>query len=404
MSAADKPTADDIEVIEPQQGAAAGHGLNISPQAAAMLMQATGGNPALMQMMQAKLDELIGSSSGFIESLPAKVQRRIQYLEALQEKHDELVDSFEEELAALEEKYRKQYEPLYEKRKLIVTGAEEPPAAPEGEEPAAPAEAEEGEEVPAGVPQFWLNVLRNCEDIAEQITEKDEEVLEHLIDISVQELGTGPEAEAKPEEEDEEDEECGFKLIFTFEPNAFFSETVLTKTYHMAPGQDDMLQEVEATAPTWAAGKNPTVKLMKKKVKKGAKPGAKPQTKLEPVDSFFNFFSPPEVPDDGADMDEEEMAELQDALERDYEVGNTIKEDLIPRAVAWYTGAAVQGDDEDDDEFEDEDEEDDEDEDDDEDDDDDDDDDAPIKPKGASQKRQTGGAPADAKEPECKQQ
>lgn len=29
----------------------------------------------------------------------------------------------------------------------------------------------------------------------------------------------------------------------------------------MAPGQDDMLQEVEATAPTWAAGKNPTVKV-----------------------------------------------------------------------------------------------------------------------------------------------
>jgi hypothetical protein len=60
---------------------------------------------------------------------------------------------------------------------------------------------------------------------------------------------------------------------------------------------------------------------MKKKAKKGAKPGAKPQTKLEPVASFFNFFSPPEVPDDGADMDEEEMADLQDTLERDYEIG-----------------------------------------------------------------------------------
>lgn len=33
---------------------------------------------------------------------------------------------------------------------------------------------------------------------------------------------------------------------------------------------------------------------------------------------------------------------------------STIKEELIPRAVAWYTGAAVQGDDDDeeDDEFE----------------------------------------------------
>jgi hypothetical protein len=34
---------------------------------------------------------------------------------------------------------------------------------------------------------------------------------------------------------------------------------------------------------------------MKKKPKKGARPDAKPQTKLEPVESFFNFFSPPQV-------------------------------------------------------------------------------------------------------------
>ena len=41
---------------------------------------------------------------------------------------------------------------------------------------------------------------------------------------------------------------------------------------------------------------------MKKKAKKGAKAGAKPQTKLEPVASFFNFFSPPEVRGDEAHL------------------------------------------------------------------------------------------------------
>jgi hypothetical protein len=34
---------------------------------------------------------------------------------------------------------------------------------------------------------------------------------------------------------------------------------------------------------------------MKKKPKKGARPDAKPQTKLEPIESFFNFFSPTQV-------------------------------------------------------------------------------------------------------------
>lgn len=38
-----------------------------------------------------------------------------------------------------------------------------------------------------------------------------------------------------------------------------------------------------------------TPQVMKKKPKKGGKPDAKPQTKIEPVESFFNFFSPPNV-------------------------------------------------------------------------------------------------------------
>ena len=37
------------------------------------------------------------------------------------------------------------------------------------------------------------------------------------------------------------------------------------------------------------------------------------------VDSFFNFFSPPEIPTE--EVDDDEMAELQETLEADYELG-----------------------------------------------------------------------------------
>eukprot|EP00983_Pelagomonas_calceolata_P049764 1141657-Pelagomonas_calceolata.AAC.1 len=125
---------------------------------------------------------------------------------------------------------------------------------------------------------------------------------------------------------------------------------------------------------------------MKKKPKKGAKPDAKPQIKTEKVgegchsmpvwepglassvsseiessetqfarfvlvlvqvDSFFNFFSPPDVPAEDDEMEEEQMEELQALIEADYEVsgraqvGATIKEKLIPHAVHWYTGEAI---------------------------------------------------------------
>lgn len=54
----------------------------------------------------------------------------------------------------------------------------------------------------------------------------------------------------------------------------------------------------------WYPGKCLTQKILKKKPKKGSK-NAKPITKTEDCESFFNFFSPPEVPEDDEDVDDE---------------------------------------------------------------------------------------------------
>lgn len=56
----------------------------------------------------------------------------------------------------------------------------------------------------------------------------------------------------------------------------------------------------------WNAGKNITQKVMKKKPKKGSK-NTKPVTKTEQCDSFFNFFNPPQVPEDD-DIDQETVS------------------------------------------------------------------------------------------------
>lgn len=59
-----------------------------------------------------------------------------------------------------------------------------------------------------------------------------------------------------------------------------------------------------------------------------------------PVESFFNFFTPPKPPasEDGSEGGED----LEERLELDYTLGEDIKEKLIPRAVDWYTGEALQ--------------------------------------------------------------
>lgn len=51
----------------------------------------------------------MGTSSGYIESLPKPVQRRIEYLRGVEEERNELEEQFQEERRALEQKYAKLY-------------------------------------------------------------------------------------------------------------------------------------------------------------------------------------------------------------------------------------------------------------------------------------------------------
>ena len=127
--------------------------------------------------------------------------------------------------------------PLLEKRAAVVKGDLEAPADIQLEEGAS------GDETgPSGIPSFWLNVLRANPTVGErvsvvhlkkwllhvnsktlllrrltslwaQITEKDEQVLEYLIDV---------------QEVDMADNENGsFMLAFHFAENPFFENKVL---------------------------------------------------------------------------------------------------------------------------------------------------------------------------------
>src|ERR1700730_12538489 len=86
-----------------------------------------------------------------------------------------------------------------------------------------------------------------------------------------------------------------------------------------------------------------------------------------PTESFFNFFNPPKAPTD--DDDDEVATDIEERLELDYQLGEDIKEKLIPRAIDRFTGEALQfeefGDDLDQDDFEGDEDDEDEDEDDD---------------------------------------
>ncbi|KAL4335626.1 hypothetical protein GQ457_07G039910 [Hibiscus cannabinus] len=348
------------------------------------------GRADLVNALKDKLQNLSRDHTDMLESLSSNVRKRVEVLREIQGQHDELEAKFFEERAALEAKYQKLYQPLYVKRYDIVNGAGEAEGTPnetvmdQGEDKAAEEK---------GVPDFWLIAMKNNEVLSEEITERDEGALKYLKDIKWYRV----------------EDPKGFKLEFYFDTNPYFKNSVLTKTYHMIDEDEPILEKAIGTKIEWYPGKCLTQKLLKKKPKKGSK-NAKQITKTEDCESFFNFFNPPQVPDDDEDIDEDTAEELQNLMEQDYDIGSTIRDKIIPHAVSWFTGEAIQGDElelEDDDEDDDEIDED-EDEDDDEDDEDDDEEETKPKKKSSSAQKRNGRAQGNGQEgerpPDCKQQ
>jgi nucleosome assembly protein 1-like 1 len=309
-------------------------------------------NPALVSMMQAKLGTLVGRSSGYIESLPGSVRRRVAGLKAIQKEHSKLEAEFQEEVLQLEKKYFAKFTPLYQDRQKIVTGGKEPTAEQveigekkdeDDDEEETPEEEnkDEGADI-KGIPEFWLSAMKNQISLAEMITDRDEAALKHLTDIRMEYL-----------------DRPGFRLIFEFEENEFFENKTLTKTYYYQEengyGGDFIYDHAEGDKIEWKAGKDLTVRIESKKQRnrsechKNLNTRTKPDVivgtkqtrivkKTVPTESFFNFFDPPKPPQE----DESAASDIEERLELDYQLGEDIKEKLIPRAIDWFTGEALQ--------------------------------------------------------------
>ncbi|KAB5575902.1 nucleosome assembly protein [Coniochaeta sp. 2T2.1] len=305
-------------------------------------------NPKLVDLIQGRLGSLVGRSSGYIESLSPPIKKRVAGLKGIQKEHSKLEAEFQEEVLQLEKKYFEKFTPLYQKRAAIVNGQAEPTedevkAGEEDEE-----EEEEGEDAAKeestepkvdgpGVPEFWLSAMKNQISLAEMITDRDEGALKFLTDIRMEYLD-------KP----------GFRLIFEFAENEYFTNKTITKTYfyqnESGYGGDFIYDHAEGDKIDWKAGKDLTVRVEQKKQRNKNTKQTRIVKKTVPTESFFNFFSPPKAPTD--DDDDDAASDIEERLELDYQLGEDIKEKLIPRAIDWFTGEALAYEELDEDDFE----------------------------------------------------
>jgi len=300
-----------------------------------------------------------------ISVLPIVVKNRVKALKKLQFDTINAEAEYYKEVHALDVKYQKLYDTINVKRTGVIKGDHEPAGAeidwPSDEEEEDTDKKKPEEELAnsiekmtlkdynentKGIPKFWLHTLKNANEEALMglIEPHDEALLEFLTDITVC-LN--------------EPKNTGFTLSFHFATNPFFSNSTLTKEYQLRDGPDSE-SPLEYDGPEifrckgckidWLEGKDvtqKTVKIKKIKARKGATGlPEKAVTKEVPADSFFTFFSPPDVPEDPkAEVNDDDRA----ILAVDFDVGFSIKEKIIPRAVLYFTGDLF----EDDDEFED---------------------------------------------------
>lgn len=326
-------------------------------------------NAALTGLIQQRLSTLVGQSSGYVESLPKEVRRRVEGLKGVNVEHQKLEAQFQYEVLALEKKFAKLYAPLYDRRKQIVLGDVEPTAQEvergeavdkddEDDEDDEDEDEEDEDEAPApkslanisistdapkGIPEFWLTALKNHVALSELINERDEGALRHLTDVRLHYLDSGSDGASDKAQQ-------GFRLDFSFDTahNEFFSNAVLTKTYfyqdQVGFSGDLVYDHAEGTSIDWKSPEtNLTHRLETKKQRNKNTNETRTVKRLVPTDSFFNFFAPPKPPrDDDDDADDDELDSLEERLELDYQIGEDLKDRIIPHAIDFFTGKALQ--------------------------------------------------------------
>uniref|UniRef100_A0A2K6AKL7 Nucleosome assembly protein 1 like 4 n=1 Tax=Mandrillus leucophaeus TaxID=9568 RepID=A0A2K6AKL7_MANLE len=244
-------------------------------------------NPGVVAAFQERLDNAPHTPSSYMETLPKAVNRRINALKQIQVRCAHIEAKFYEEVHDLGRKYTALYQPLFIKRKELITGDVEPTSDMESE---WHSENEEEEKLAGDVKKIKYSGLPSLE----LVQEYDEPILKHLQDIKVKFSDPG--------------QPMSFILEFHFEPNYYFTNSALRTTCKMK-------SEPDKADPFSFKGKNVTVKTIKKKQKHKGRGTVRTITKQVSSESFFNVFNPLKASGDRESLDKDSEFVLASDLE-----------------------------------------------------------------------------------------
>ncbi|XP_004377604.1 nucleosome assembly protein 1-like 3 [Trichechus manatus latirostris] len=183
-------------------------------------------------------------------------------------------------------------------------------------------------EDPKGIPDYWLTVLKNVDKLGPMIQKYDEPILKFLSDVSLKFSKPG--------------QPISYQFEFHFLPNPYFRNEVLTKTYIIKskPDHNDPffswgweIEDCKGCKIYWRRGKDVTVTTTHSRTTATGETEIQPR--VVPNASFFNFFSPPEIPKIG------KLEPREDAiLDEDFAIGQILHDNVILKSIYYYTGEA----------------------------------------------------------------
>ncbi|KAM7267720.1 hypothetical protein ACFE04_009886 [Oxalis oulophora] len=198
----------------------------------------------------------------------------IEKLQEIQDDLEKINEEASDKVLEIEQKYNEVRKPVYAKRSEIVKS----------------------------IPDFWLTALMSHPVLGELVSEEDQKIFKYLTSLEV---------------EDSKDVKSGYSISFNFQPNPYFEDTKLTKTFVFL--EDEGTTNITSTQIKWNEGMNPL------HLQNGVDHEKKGNKRAFAEESFFSWFNgiPPK------DMDEvsDEIAEI-------------IKEDLWPNPLTYFNNEA----------------------------------------------------------------
>ncbi|KAL1553498.1 Asparagine-rich protein (ARP protein) [Salvia divinorum] len=207
------------------------------------------------------------------EQIDAELVLSIEKLQEFQDELEKINEEASEKVLELEEKYNEIRKPVYDKRNDIIKS----------------------------IPDFWLTAFMSHPALSELLTDADQKIFKYLSNLEV---------------EDCKDVKSGYSITFHFEPNPYFEDAKLTKTFTFL---DEGTTKISATAIKWKEGMGIPIGVSAEE-KKGNK---RPKTE----ESFFSWFNNSQRSGD--------LEEIHD------EVAEIIKDDFWPNPLTYFNNEAA---------------------------------------------------------------